>query len=982
MKLNRIILLVQTFILICLSATEAQKTDVPFIKYMNHPWVDSVLNTLTVDQRIAQLIWIAGYSDRSVAHEVEVTEIIKKYGPGGIIFFQGTAEKQAELSDFYQSVSGVPLIYAMDAEWGPGMRLTNVEKFPYQMTLGAIRNDSLIYLMGQAVATQFKRIGIHVNLAPVADINNNPRNPVINYRSFGENPKNVSSKSLMYMHGLQNNGILATIKHFPGHGDTDVDSHSDLPVLKHTAQRLDSIELYPFMNLINQGAGSVMTAHLNLPALDSTRNLPASLSPVVIKELLIKKMGFDGLIITDAMNMQGVTKYFRQGEAEAMAFEAGNDVVEFVADVDAVISETKKMIASKRITPDEIDTRCRKVLALKYWAGLNKTTKVRKENISEDLNTGEIKALIRDLYASALTLLNNNDNILPLRKPEDLKIASLAINKKEATQFQKRIGKYQHSDNYSIDPSDLKAVDDLMAKLKNYDIVITGVYGITQRPDRGFGLTPALTVLLDRLIENNKCIITWFGNPYAVEKIASLRNSHALLLSYQENEYTEDLSAQLIFGGIGARGSLPVTINDKWQCGHGISTPGNIRMQFGFPENAGMSSVLEKRIDSIVNIGLERKAFPGCEVMASRHGMVVFSKCYGFHTYEKRIAVREDDVYDLASVTKVAAATPGLMLLETAGKFNPETSLGEYIPFFRRSDKGDIRMAEILTHQAGLTAWIPFWKETIKKNGDYKKSVYRYRSTNKYPLEVAQGLYITDRYNSKIYREIRRSPLGEKKYLYSDLGLIITPLIIERLTGEKWHEYVTDNIYHKIGAFDIAFNPWNKYQPERIVPTEYDSLFRKQLLQGTVHDEGAAMLGGISGHAGAFATAVDLMKLLELYRRLGSYGGEQIIGSDVLRKYTSVQYPENKNRRGLGFDKPLLNNSDLSLKDAYPAKSASASSFGHSGYTGTFVWVDPEYDICYIFLSNRVYPTRENNLLSELNIRSDILQALYDSVKK
>jgi beta-glucosidase-like glycosyl hydrolase/CubicO group peptidase (beta-lactamase class C family) len=948
---------------------------------MNHPWVDSILFTLSTDQRIAQSIWIAGWSDRDISHEVETTDIIKKYGIGGIIFFQGEPEKQIELTNYYQRISKVPLVIAMDAEWGIGMRLDNTEKFPYQMTLGAIRNDTLIYQFGKAVADQCRRVGLNVNLAPVADINNNPGNPVINYRSFGEERDNVATKSMIYVKALQENGVMATAKHFPGHGDTDVDSHSDLPIIRHSGERLDSIELYPFRKLISAGTGCIMTAHLNLPMLDSSTNLPSTLSPQIIKNLLKEKLGFSGIVITDAMNMKGITKFFKPGEAEARAFEAGNDVVEFVPDVEAALKEIRNLIAESRINLEEIDSKCRKVLALKYWAGLNKIQIINKTNISGDLNSGATRALIRDLYASALTLLKNDQNIIPVKNLQKIRIATVAINRKTVTRYQRRIADYQPADHYYVDPADKNSVAGILKKLAGYDIVIAGVYGLDQRPDRSFGITTELNSFLEKMIGSCRTIITWFGNPYGIARAESLKNVGGLLLAYQENDYTEDLSAQLIFGGIGARGSLPVTINQTWPYDFGLITPGNLRMQYGFPESAEMSSqFLERKIDSIVNSGIILKAFPGCEVMAARKGTVVFRKSYGYQTYENRIAVREDDLFDLASLTKISATLPGLMLLDGEGKFSPDKTLGEYLPFFKRSDKGNLRMSEILAHQAGFAAWIPYWKETIKKNGEFKRNIYKSEYSEKFPLEVADGLYITKRYRKNIFAEIKNSPLSEKKYRYSDLGFIISPEIIENLSGERWYDYVTSNIYHKIGAYEIGFNPWQTYQLSRIVPTEYDSLFRKQLLHGTVHDEGAAMLGGIAGHAGLFATANDLMKLLELYRRMGSYGGEQIISNEVLERYTSFQFPENDNHRGLGFDKPLLDNAGLSQKEAYPAKSVSPSSFGHSGYTGGFVWVDPEHELSYVFLSNRVYPTRNNTLITELNIRSEILQALYDSI--
>ena len=961
---------------------KAQQSDPPFLKYMNHPWVDSVLNTLSIDQQIAQCIWVAGWSNKDVSHAVEMADIIRKYGIGGIIFFQGTAEKQAELTNFYQKISKVPLLISLDAEWGIGMRLENVGKFPYQMTMGAIKNDSLIYQFGEAVASQFKRLGMQMNLAPVADININPQNPVINYRSFGENRDKVAEKSSSYMRGMQDNGILATGKHFPGHGDTNVDSHLDLPVIPYSRQRLDSIELYPFRKLISEGVGSIMIAHLNLPSFDTTTGLPSTLSPLIIKSLLKTDLGFKGLVITDAMNMNAITRYFKTGEADAKALEAGNDIVEFVANVDSAIKETKNYILLKKITNEDIALKCRKILALKYWSGLNKVRQIKKDNIENELSPMISKALIRELYANSLTVLNNNQNIIPVKNLQSLKIAVLAINKSKPTLFQQRISKYCRADNFFLDSSNPEACKNLLIKLAGYDLIITGVFGLDQRPNMQFGITPGLVDFLGKLVEKNKTIITWFGSPYGLDKITALQNADGLVLTYQENEYMEDLSAQLIFGGIGARGSLPVTINENWPLNSGILTEGNMRLQYGIPESVGMSSeILNRKIDSIVNIGLTAKAFPGCEVMAARQGVVIFQKTYGYQTYDNRVAVLEDDLYDLASVTKVSATLPGLMLLNTEGKFTPDATLGSYLPYFRHSNKSDLVLRYMLAHQAGLTAWIPFWKETVRKNGKFRWNIFKPEYSKKFSLEVAHGLYLNNNYPKKIFSEIKKSPLGEKKYLYSDLTFIIAPQIIEKLSGQKWYDFVTNNIYKKIGAFDIGFNPYLEFPLSRIVPTEYDSLFRKQLLQGTVHDEGAAMLGGISGQAGLFSTANDLMKLLELYRRMGEYGGEQLIGRDVMEEYTRVQFPDNNNRRGLGFDKPLLNNSDVPRKESYPTHSASPSSFGHSGFTGTFVWVDPASGISYIFLSNRVYPTRNNNLISDLNIRTEILQVIYDSIQ-
>ena len=959
-----------------------QKSDPPFLKYINHPWVDSVLKSLTTEEKIAQLIWVAGSGDNNITSEVELSNLIKNTGVGGVIFFEGQTVRQVEMINYFKRISKVPVIIAIDGEWGAGMRLQEITRFPYQMTMGAIQDDSLIYKMGTAVAKQFRRGGIDINLAPVADVDNNPANPVINFRSFGEDPQNVSSKTLMYMKGLQDNGIFAVAKHFPGHGDTDVDSHLDLPVISKTKAKLDSLELVPFRTLINNGICGVMSGHLSVPALDSVRNLPATLSYNILTKLLRNELEFKGLTLSDAMQMGGITRYSVPGDAEFRSLKAGMDVLEYVTDPLIAIKTISEKVKKKEISEELITEKCRKVLAAKYWTGLDKQVSIPLKDLVEEMSPAATDALIRDLYANALTLINNKNSVIPLMHIDSLKIATLSIKSRSVTDFQKRISNYMPVTNFFIDSLNNKKAGLLLKDLKGYDLVIAGIFNTEQKALTNFGIPDGLNEFLDSLNSQNKTLLTYFGNPYALARIKSAENCAGLLVAYQDNFFTHDLSAQLIFGGIGAKGKLPVTINEKYPKGSGIITQGNIRLQYGLPENAGISSKrLAGKIDSIVNAGLIAKAFPGCEVMVARKGVVVYHKEYGYQTYENRIKVEEGDLFDLASVSKVSGALPGLMLLNSQGKFSAEEKLGTYLPYFRRSNKGDIYLKDFLTHQAGLVAWLPFWKETQRKDGSFRRNTFSHEQSKKYPLKVADNLYINKNYRAKMFKEIKKSPLGPKKYKYSDLTFIISPEIINTLSGKPWYEFVTNEIYHKIGAYDIGFNPYLKYPLSRIVPTEYDSLFRKQLIHGTVHDEGAAMLGGISGHAGLFATANDEMKLMELYRRMGNYGGEQLISSKVLEEYTRIQFPENKNYRGLGFDKPALLDPTVKPEDIYPTKGASPESFGHSGFTGTFVWVDPKAEISYVFFCNRVYPTRNNSLLSTMNIRTSILQAIYDSIE-
>ncbi|MEE4116367.1 MAG: glycoside hydrolase family 3 N-terminal domain-containing protein [Marinilabiliaceae bacterium] len=952
--------------------------DPPFLKYLDHPWVDSIVATLDTREQIAQSIWMAAWSNRDARHTYEISKLIEDHKIGGLIFFQGSGSKEAELINLYQDLSEVPLLLAMDAEWGPGMRLDNITDFPYQMTLGAIQDDSLLYLMGREVAAQMKRLGLHQNLAPVADINNNPNNPVINFRSFGENKAKVSSKTGMYCLGMQDAGIAATAKHFPGHGDTDTDSHKALPQLNHSRLRFDTLELVPFKNLINAGISSVMSAHLNIPAYDTATNLPSTLSKEIMTGLLRNKLGFKGLVITDAMNMRGVTDYYEDGIADALAYAAGNDVLEYVNDPGKSIDVIMSFLQEGKISEEDIEMKCRRVLALKFWCGLNDIKNIETENIEDEVNSETSRALIYDLYASSLTLLKNQESILPLKNLESNRIACLTINGEKESGFAKMCSNYTRTVNYNWKTGD--NTGSLVDELQPYDIVLVIINDTDQRPYRDFGITHELNSLLEVLCDQNNTVVVYPGNPYAIDMLKGLENAKALILAYQDNSFTSELSAQLIFGGLGAHGKLPVTINADYPEGFGLITPGNIRLRYAFPENAGVSSKeLNHRIDSIVNAALEAEAFPGCEIIAARKGTVIFHKAYGHHTYLKRNKIREGDIFDLASVTKVSAATTGLMALDNLDLFSPDEELGNYSRFFRGSDKEHLGMREILAHQAGLKPWIPYWQNTVNNKGEFRANTFKPYQKKKYSIRVSDNLYLKSNYKKKIFREIKKSPLGEKKYLYSGLMFYVFPTIITERSGMDFEYFLKSKVYHRIGAFDIGFNPYTTYPLEIVVPTENDDFFRMSQLHGFVHDEGAAMMGGISGNAGLFASANDLLKLFEMFRRYGAYGGEQLLDEEIVRSYTSYQFPENDNRRGLGFDKPLVDENDGTEND-YPCPSASPSSFGHSGYTGTFAWADPEKEITYIFLSNRVYPTRDNNKISDMNIRTEILQSIYDSI--
>ncbi len=982
MRSHKTLLLLAVILIfsIPLKAQESESESPEFLKYENSKWVDSIMAELSPDERIAQLFMIPAFSNKGPDHKKEVLKHIKELKIGGLIFMQGDPKTQLELMNDYQQAAEVPLIGAIDAEWGLGMRLENTISFPYQMALGAIQGEELIYEMGVEIARQLKRTGLHINFGPVVDVNNNPLNPVINYRSFGEDKQNVTKKGIAYMKGMQSQNLLATAKHFPGHGDTDTDSHYALPQINHPFERLDDLEMYPFKELINAGIGGVMVAHLDIPALDSTR-APSTLSKPIISGILKERLGFKGLIVTDAMNMKGVAEGNEPGEVDMKAILAGNDLLEFSEDVPKAIAEVRNAINEGLITQAEIDDRCRKILAVKQWVGLDDYELIPVKNVEKEVNNPEAIWLNRKLAEASLTLLNNENSLLPLQKLDTLKIASVSIGAKKSTKFQKSLKLYADVENFQLE-REAKASDiaDLKKNLEDYNLVIIGLHDFSIRPRNEIKLSQEVEDFISEYSQKNNTIISLFKNPYVINKLENIEKSDALIVAYQDSEITQEVTAQLIFGGIGASGKLPVTVGDKFKAGDGLDLKTNLRFKYTVPEDAGMNSKkLGTAIDSLMQQAIEAKATPGGVVLVAKDQKVVFHKAYGLHKYSDTIVVEKTDLYDLASVSKISTALPALMKLYDERKFDLEAGIEDYLPFFRNSNKSDIPFRQILAHQARFKPWIPYWKTTLRDNGSFKWRTFKKDSSARFPVKVSDELWLHRKYKHKIYKAIKKSPLEEEaKYKYSGLLFYLLPGIVERITGEDFVEYINENFYDKLGATTVTYNPSEKFDLDRIVPTESDFNFRNEEIHGNVHDEGAIMMGGVSANAGLFANANDLAKLMQMYLNMGEYGGVRYIDESTLKEFTKTQFPENDNHRGLAFDKPYL---EYKGEDSNTAKDASADSFGHTGFTGTMVWMDPQEDLLYIFLSNRVQPTRENTRLYKLNTRTQIQQALYDAIQ-
>lgn len=959
----------------------AQHQRPPFLAEKYDHWADSVLSTLTPEQRIAQLIMIPAYSNKDKVHVDSIAALVKKHGVGGIIFFQGGPVRQAHMINQLQQLSKVPLMVSLDGEWGLKMRLDSTVRYPYQMALGGLSDERLIYEMGAEVARQAKRAGINVNFAPVVDVNNNANNPVIGFRSFGEEKENVTSKSMAYMKGMQDNGLLASAKHFPGHGDTDVDSHYGLPVLHFSKKRLKDLELYPFQKLMDQGLGSIMVAHMEIPVLDSAENSPSSLSKPIVTNLLKNEMGYEGLIFTDALNMQAVAKYYPPGKVDAKALVAGNDMLLNTMNVSAAIEEIKGALRRGEISQEEIDKRVLKVLKAKAWLGLDRWEPVETDHLIADLNNSAAEFLAEKLTKASLTLLRNENDVLPVKGLENTKIASLSMGANQRTDFQNYLDRYSPMDHF-IFPKD-GGIDDINAlkdSLSGHQLVLVGIHGLGIREgNNNFGISPEMVTLLRSLIESHTVVVSVFGNVYSLGKILGLEHAAGVIAAYQETSLTQDLTAQMIFGGIGAGGKLPVTINHVFSRGDGMKLEGGMRMAYTLPEGVGLASMDLDGIDSMMQMAIKMKAIPGGQVLMAKDGKVFYHKAFGYHTYDSLQVVRVDDLYDMASLTKISTSLAAFMHLKGRGKFDENQTLGHYLKAARGTNKENLVYRDILTHQARLRSWIPFWMSTVRKNGSFKWYTMKADSSRRFPIKVADKLFIHRKYDNKIYKKIFSSPLNaEPGYVYSDLSFILAPKVVEEITGVGFYTYLEENLYKPLGAGTLTFNPYRNFDMDRIVPTEYDSAFRKQLLHGTVHDEGAAMLGGVSGHAGLFGTSNDLAKLMHLYLYDGLYGEEQLIASGVVHEYSKCVFCEEGNYRGMGFDRP----NKPGDPNGNAAPSASEKSFGHSGYTGTYTWIDPENKIVYVFLSNRVHPTRENRNIYKLNVRTNIMEEVYKAMKK
>jgi beta-glucosidase-like glycosyl hydrolase/CubicO group peptidase (beta-lactamase class C family) len=937
--------------------------ELPYFLRENDQWAQELLKSLSLEEQIAQSFMVAAWPFKGSEHQEEIDSLIKHYKIGGLITFQGTKEDTKAILNHYQSISKIPLLIGLDAEWGASMRISNGEKFPHQLTMGAANEPKQTQIIAEAMADELIDLGVHLSFSPVMDVNTNPENPIIGFRSFGASPLIAGNLGSAMIKGLEGKNVLSCMKHFPGHGDTDLDSHLELPTVNKTLQELEIVDWAPFKMGRLAGGSAIMMAHLNVPALDST-GTPSSLSSIIIQDYLRKRMKFSGLVISDALNMKGVTKIYGEVDVCAKAYLAGNDILLYPSKIKASIDAIVKLVEDGLISKKEVEDKCLRILKAKYFS-------IEKQKESKMVNPYLLDYAQMRISEKALTVLKN-DNAIPVK---DVNAKFLVLNVGvERHDFENRLPFYLPNKVDVIHAySGEEVVKRRLDTIASYDVVFINVYANSMWPYNDFSFPKGWREMVENLPETPSTIVTLFGNPYAAKGI-ELNKTNSVILAFENSNFTAERAVQLIFGSFQGDTKLPVSISNDFPEGYGVQTPKASRLKFTVPEEVGASREKLKQIDSIALDGIKNSAYPGCQIVAAKEGKIFYRKSFGHYTYDSLRQVNDSTVYDIASITKVASSTISLMKLQDDGRFSLNSSLRDYLPeFYENSDHGTIKTREMLAHQAGLSPWIPFYIKTLV-DGKPSELFYNAVKNDSMSRIVADNLYMLDSYEDTMMAKILNTRLNKKRYKYSDVGYYHLKTIIESITEQELDEFTLNNFYLPMGLTSLRYNPLNFYNRHIIAPTELDSYFRHQLIQGHVHDMGAAMTGGVGGHAGLFSTATDLASLMQMLLNKGIYGGKRYLSESVIDEYTKCQFCPS-NRRGAGFDKPVR-----SLDGGPTCDLVSLSSFGHSGFTGTQTWADPEHGINYVFLSNRVYPSAENWKLVKMSIRTEIQRLIYESV--
>ena len=930
-------------------------------------WVDSIYSELTLDQKIGQLFMPMVFTERDSSHYYDIYKLIKEYKVGGLVFSLGGPVIQSQWLNNFQKASSIPLLVAMDAEWGVAMRLDSVSPFPWPMTLGAIKDTTLLRRIGNRMGRQERRLGIHYSFSPTLDINTNPKNPIIGNRSYGSSSNRVSDKALAIMKGHQEIGILTAGKHFPGHGDTSQDSHKTLPSVNFSLERIKSVELAPYRKLISEGISSVMVAHLDIPSI-SMKGLPTSLSKEVIQNVLKKELDFKGLVVTDAMNMKGVTEYSKVQNVDLTAFLAGHDIIIISNNIPRGIKAIKDSYKKGIITDKRLSYSVKKILKAKYKAGLNRYRSVNTKNLIQDLNTVEDDYLIYEATAKSLTLLKNKNGLLPLKKNK--KYGHLSIGDDFGNSFKNQISKLANI----ISIEDFNT-SNILKKTSKLDTIIVSFHRSNKSPWMASNFSKEEVELVSTLAKHKTLILDIFVKPYALEALENIIGIDALIVSYQNSKISQKLSAEAIFGSQQLVGELPVNVSPSFREGDGVEIKFMNNFGFASPSELGFDPNKMIKIDDLSKDAIDSLMTPGMRVLVARKGKIVYDRNFGYHTYEKKRRVMKNDIYDLASLTKILATLPLVIKSFSNGEISFETTISDLLPDWKNTNKSDVNIKKMLSHQAYLFPWIPFYEKTLNSKGYPKKSFYQSKSSKKYSLPVVSNLFLKTDFDKEMYKQIKESTLLEnEESKYSDLPYYILKLYFEKKYDDKFENIVYKNIFKPLGLNDLRYQPLKYFKKENIVPSEVDNYFRKMKLQGYVHDMGAAMQSGVGGHAGLFGNAYDVAAMMLMYLQDGNYNGLKLLDNEIIDAFNKSYFISKGNRRGVGFDKPQISGNHQSTCGCVSEKS-----FGHSGYTGTYAWADPEKEIIIVILANRTYPN-DDKTFSEKNIRTRIQEYVYEAL--
>lgn len=957
-------------------------------------WVDSVMNKLSFKEKVGQL-FIYTIAPVDTKRNLELLrEAVDTYKVGGLLFSGGKMQTQVDLTNRAQKQAKVPVMITFDGEWGLAMRLRGTPVFPRNMVLGCIRDNQLIYEYGREVARQCRQIGVQVNFAPVADVNINPKNPVINTRSFGEDPVQVADKVIAYAYGLEGGGVLSVCKHFPGHGDTDVDSHKALPVLPFTRERLDSVELYPFKKAIRAGLGGMMVGHLQVPAIEPIGGLPSSLSRNVVYDLLTDELAFKGLIFTDALAMKGVSG---NGNVSLQALKAGNDMVLAPRNLKDEIPAVLEAVEKGELSKEDIENKCRKVLTYKYVLGLKKKPFVQLSGLEQRVNSPQARDLIRRLNQAAITVLNNKNHILPLHADKAQRIALLEVGKPGETEtLAKQMSRYASLSRFRLRPNQTEEENRrLRDSLATYKRIVIAVSEQRLAPYHPF---------FAKFAPESPAIYLFFTPGKMMLQIhRAVSDASAVVLGHSHNSDVQRQTADILFAKVTADGRLSASLGGLFPTGAGVTITPESPSHF-IPEEYGLSSALLKKIDTIALDGIQQGAYPGCQVVVLKNGHIMFDKAFGTYAGKGSPRVESTDIYDLASLSKTTGTLLAVMKLYDKGRFNLTDKISDYLPFLQRTDKKDITIREILYHQSGLPPWLPFYQEAIDKDSydgrlfsarkdaqhlvrigtaTWANPKFKFKSeyispvkTGDYTVQICDSLWLNRSFRKVIEEKIVETPLKQKRYVYSDIGFILLGMLVEQLAGMPMEAYLQREFYGPMGLERTGYLPLRRFAKSEIVPSNKDRFLRKETLQGFVHDEASAFFGGLAGNAGLFSTAREVAHIYQMLLNGGEIDGKRYLSKETCQLFTTEV--SKISRRGLGFDKPDMQDS----KKGNCASVAPAGVYGHTGFTGTCAWVDPENELVYVFLSNRIYPDVTNRKLNQLHIRERIQEAIYGAMKK